>query len=92
MRLNALSRTRKVKILSKLFDGQPAPFRHVRQAIRVDYFLMTDEEQAVEYERLRQKEYRETGIMPPPKPDYSTMSDEELERCCNELNAILQSS
>ena len=81
MRLNTLNRTRKVKILSRLFDGQPAPLLHIRQVrnSNQDYSTMTDEELEAEYERLRQLEYRETGVMPPPMPDYSAMSDEELQ-------------
>jgi hypothetical protein len=78
MRVKGLNRTRKVKILSKLFAGETAPLVSLSRNRSTDYSTWTDEEIDAEYERLRQREYRETGVLPPPMPDFAAMSDEEL--------------
>lgn len=51
----------------------------MHQSREQDLRNMTDAELRAEHERLQRKHYRETGIMPPPLPDFSAMTDEELE-------------
>ena len=78
MRVKGLTRTRKVNILTKLLAGETAPLVSLSRNRSTDYSTWTDEEIDAEYERLRQREYRETGVLPPPMPDFEAMSDEEL--------------
>ena len=78
MRVKGLTRTRKVNILTKLFAGETAPLVSISQNLSDDLSTWTDKELEAEYERLRQREYRETGVLPPPMPDFEAMSDEEL--------------
>lgn len=80
MRLTALNRTRKARILLKLLTGETAPLVSLNKSRSADLSTWTDNELQAEYERLRQKAYRETGILPPSMPEFSIMSDDELRR------------
>jgi hypothetical protein len=78
MRFNGLNRSVKTRILVKLFEGQTAPLVSIRKPLSPDLSRWTDEELNAEYERLRQKQYRQTGVLPAPMPDFGAMSLEEL--------------
>ncbi|WP_146624428.1 hypothetical protein [Larkinella arboricola] len=78
MRLAQVSRSQKVKILHELVNGRSAPIRSHYQSRERDFSKMTDAEIKAKQERIRKKIYRETGIMPPPLPDFEALTDEEL--------------
>lgn len=64
----------------KLLTGETAPLANLNKSRSADLSTWTDNELRAEHERLRQKAYRETGILPPPMPDFSAMSIGELEK------------
>ncbi|GAB3931854.1 hypothetical protein [Larkinella terrae] len=78
MRVAQVSRSQKVKILHELINGKTLLLHTLYDNRERDPSKMTDEELKAEHERIRQKVFRQTGIMPPPLPDFEAMSDEEL--------------
>ncbi|SOD99790.1 hypothetical protein [Spirosoma fluviale] len=78
MNLTGLNRSLKTRILFKLFEGQTAPLASLRKPLSPDLSQWTNEELQTEYERIRQKQYRQTGVLPPPMPDFGAMSLEQL--------------
>lgn len=77
--MKTTDRTRKLKILQDALQGRTAPLYQFHHQLRCrDYSLLTDEELEAEYERLRWLENEETGILPPPMPDFASMTDEQL--------------
>ena len=78
-----MNRVDKLKLLQEAFRGNFQPLRDFEAEIERELTQkklrnLSDEALELRYEYLRQKEYQETGILPPPMPDYSAMSDEEL--------------
>ncbi len=89
MKMASISRTRKIGALIKLFAGNAAPLTNLRKPLSSDLSMWTDEELRTERERLRQKHYRETGVLPSPMPDLSAMSDDELDNYVKNLKVSL---
>lgn len=78
MGLKHLKRTQKTKILATLLTGETKALANINRNRSTDLSTWSDQELEAEHERLRQKRYRETGVLGPPLPDYKAMSDEEL--------------
>ncbi|GAB3019048.1 hypothetical protein GCM10027185_15160 [Spirosoma pulveris] len=78
MRYTGLNRTRKTRILLKLFDGQTAPLVSIRKPLGTDLSQWAKEELHSEYERIRKKQYRQTRVLLPPMPDFGAMSADQL--------------
>lgn len=78
MRVPQLNRSQKVKILHELINGKAGPLHTLYDNRERDPSKMTDGELKAEHERIRQRVFRQTGIMPPLLPDFEAMSDEEL--------------
>ena len=86
-----MNRAQKCKILQSTLRGENAPLRRLQEQKRnCPFDEMTDEELDTEYERLRHIQYRQTGILPPPMPDFSAMTDEELDEHIIDLEARLE--
>lgn len=78
MGLKNLKRNQKSKILAMLLKGETAPLANLNRNRSTDLSTWSDSDLKVEHERLRQKRYQETGLLSPPLPDFSAMSDETL--------------
>ena len=73
-----MKRTQKAKILSELLSGKPAMLLHMHQHRERDPAKMSTLEIKAEYERLRKQQFEQTGVMPPPLPDFAAMPLDEL--------------
>ncbi|SOD99769.1 hypothetical protein [Spirosoma fluviale] len=78
MKFMGLNRSLKTRILLKLLEGQTAPLASLRKPLSPDLSQWTNEELQTEYERIRQKQYRQKGVLPPPMPNFGAMSLEQL--------------
>lgn len=80
MKFTGLNWSIKTRILTKLFEGKTAPLASIRKPLSLTLSTWTNDELHAEYERIRQKNNRQTGVLPPPMPDFGAMSLEQLHK------------
>lgn len=80
MNFTGLNRSIKTRILTKLFEGQTAPLASIRKPLSPTLSTWANDELHAEYERIRQKTFRQTGVFPPPMPNFGAMSLEQLHK------------